>query len=356
MLSAQTGEDVELMRIDADFAADSAMAQPVFGPDGTAYVTNVWLTAIAPDWSELFTVETDVSAVVAPDGTFYTALTSTYDTMPEVHARDPEGSVLWMRDLTGAPWPPMVLTDGTLLFLGHRSETDDLALQALEPTTGADVWSYSFGPGDILDRGSLLASSTDEVYVRTRLGQLFAIDATTHEPLWSTMERFSEVALDEAGGRLVTRRGIQEGNYSYVEIGKVDVATGAYAPVTKFPVMCGGCSPSAFALAKDGWVHFSYVGSLFGLNLDDPDATWELETSSTDAPVIGGDGTIYVAAHRDQQNVVTAVHADGTLRWTSVLEDAVEPSSWAGTYTSIDPQGRLIVAFATNETVYRVNH
>lgn len=355
VLSAQTGEDVELMRIDADYAADSAMAQPVFGPDDAAYVTNVWLTAIASDWSELWTVETDVSAVVAPDGTIYTALTSTYDTMPEVTARDPDGSVRWTRDLTGAPWPPTVLADGTLLFLGHRSETDDLALQALEPTAGADAWSYSFGPGDILDRGSLLAASTGEVYVRVPQGQLSAIDAITHQPRWTTTEAFSEVALDEAGVRLVTRRGIQEGNFSYIEIGKVDVATGAYEPVSKFSILCGGCSPSAFALAKDGWVHFSYAGTLFGVNLDDPDATWELETSSTAAPVIGGDGTIYVAAHRDQQNVVTAVHADGTLRWTTVLEDDVEPSSWAGTYTSIDPQGRLLVAFATNETVYRVN-
>lgn len=355
IVSSQTGAIAHSNTITSQ--GDVSLGEPTFASDGTAYVSNSVLTAFAP---KTF-VPSYVSGgylkapVLGPDGTLYVSAGSPFH---DLSALDPaSGVVKWTRsDLNGSIPRPTILADGTIALLLRVPSTKILVL---DPATGADLWSVALP--DNGSTGSLVASVDGTIYATDGDAGIFAVSSSTHGVLWNVPVAVRDFALDERAQRLYF---VAEGGYQKLKVGWMATSGGApvfgtpFTMVSAFGNLLHTTELSDLALGENGWVYFSAERKFFGCSTM-TDTVWQASTA-TDSytparPVVGGDGTVYLAAYKADGGYAMAFTKTGTLLWNKRL------SSWAldkgtyhltGTALSIAPTGHLVVTFDQDHSVH----
>jgi len=146
-------------------------SSPVVAPDGTVYLaaTNPQtgggsVVALSADGSERWSYEVGSRLPFSPglgaDGTLYVGARN-----GNLYALNPDGSLKWQTPLGAVSSSVAVGADGTI-YLGSASD-----YQALNPTDGAQVWTFSPVDGQansapaVAPRGTIyLTSSSNELY------------------------------------------------------------------------------------------------------------------------------------------------------------------------------------------------
>ena len=169
---------------------------------------------------------------IGSDGSVYTLRTLTG------YAFHPDGSVKWTRALpSGHPDPGysqvVIGTNGELYFAAQTTSGGDGALYALDPTTGADIWS-PLPIGSYVNLAPLVDSAGD-IYIANDSNsvadkKIFAVHPNG-TPKWersigSTSEHWTALALRSDGTLLAERvRAYNTGTAGSIEA--LDLATGA---------------------------------------------------------------------------------------------------------------------------------
>jgi hypothetical protein len=330
--------------------------EPVFAADGTVYVMSFYqLLALDPAtlavrWSG----PSDVwSPVLGADGTLF--LPAVLD--GNFLALHPDGSTKWSRDLVVKHPPPLVLPDGTLAFATFTPPYTTLSLQVLHGDDGTDAWSVDLGPAQKMGTSAtLLASSTGMIYAITN-GGIVAVSGQSHAVLWTSTLGYAAAALDEKAHLLYTLAK-QTGSAHAIDVGTLDADNGV--TTTTFGTLdtsagCGGCGVSRPTLGASGWVYVVYSNSLYGFQNGPAHATWAAPGFGyPSAPVVGGDGTVYIAEEQTNGVWAHAFAADGTPRWNQHLGTQLPFTSESGAAMSIDAQGRLYALFAVDQTLFQL--
>lgn len=348
IVSAQSGS-ISKSRVLTQGSASLAIGgEPTYGPDGTIYVNQGYLSALDPvtlatKWS--LGVDYTWPVVIGKDGTLFQAGGGTNT---DLRALDPaNGAEKWTRDLLTYLRPPVVLPDGNLAMV--LSGTGKLDVKLIDATTGADIDTIPVPDSGIHQPSSIAGSSDGTIYFYGATGKLFAISTTTRSVKWESTMNALSVAYDEKAEKLfVLAAG---GTNSSLKVGVVDTATG----VATFNPPISGYSPSQIALGEDGWVYFTIQGgTLVGYHTK-TSTKWEATTGAFQTvPSVGGDGTIYVGAHKSNGTYAQAFTKTGTLKWDKLMSTSLKNTTRVGASTSIAPSGHLHVLFAVNDNLFQL--
>ena len=164
-----------------------------FGADGSVYARDYAgnLFAIDPaDGSERWQIAlgpySGASPVIAADGTVYLGSLPGSATA-RFYAVNPEGSLKWQSDLGGdldygIGATAAVGADGTV-YLGTWEGTGSAgAVYAVDPADGSVLWRH---PADSTVQASIAVSADGTVYAISKLGTLYALDASTGMEKWT---------------------------------------------------------------------------------------------------------------------------------------------------------------------------
>jgi len=348
-VSAQSGAVSKSRYITQGSASLAIAGDPTYAADGTIYLNEGYLSAIDPvtlaeKWS--LGASNTWPVVVGKDGTLFQAGGGINT---KLRALSPtNGSEKWSRDLLTYLKPPVVLPDGSVATVIQQTGTSNLVVRIFDAATGADVDAISV-PDSGISAPSMIAGSSDGTIYFPGYGKLHAVATTAPRAVkWSSPMNASSVAYDEKAEKLFV---LASGATSGLRIGTVDTATGT----PTFGPQISGSDPSAIALGEDGWVYFTIQGgTLVGYDTK-TNTKWEASTAAWQTtPVVGGDGTIYIAAHKQYATHVQAFTKSGTLKWDKLLSTSIKNSSRAGAAASISPTGHLHVLFAVNDGLFQL--
>jgi outer membrane protein assembly factor BamB len=247
---------------------------PAIGADGTIYLEGYFgLYAVTPSGSLKWQAQISgtgqySSPVVGPDGTIYAA---SFEGV-EVFAFNVDGSRKWVSNLVSGPLDaPALLPNGTLLVSAG-------ALDAFG-TDGTMLWSV----GQSLGSAPVIGPA-NTVYVSSVYRDLLAVDPVSHKTLWDFVVS-----------------GVPQ--YGTVTTPAVDAQGSVYFCV----------SNSVWALSPAGLVQWSMTAD------QQPLANNDLANSS---PVIGGDGTLYVAIGSKLYAIATGANGPANSSWPMYQQNA----------------------------------
>ena len=203
----------------------------------------------------------------------------------------------------------------------RRTGNPIIQLVVLDPATGANSWSVALP--DTGGEGSLVASVDGTIYATTEASGIFAVSSSTHAVLWNVPVTVREFALAERAQRLYF---VAAGGGGKLKVGWM--ATSGSAPVFGAPFAVDAFSSlhpvelSTIALGENGWVYFSAESRFFG-NDTTNDTRWDVATgvalNQPAPPVVGGGGTVYLAAYRSDGGCAMAFTRTGALFWDKRL-------------------------------------
>jgi hypothetical protein len=276
---------------------------PVLGPEGQIYViayaypdNNPFLLALNPDGTERWRYEWfsidyyDAELVIDPNGNIY-HLTGCYSqndqrVHPSLLAFNPQGSIIWLYDITDRQTYPNGVCAVSGLTLGGSASS------ALDKE-GNIYAVVSFSPE--LDGTILFALRPDgtEKWRRTFDGWAAGISIDQDGTIYASVGGYGKIyAIDPSSPNHDKWVVYVQGLGSAVTIGTEDI------------YVTGGSAP-------DGtWRSYLYAFDKQG------NAKWQkfIGYGATSVPILGGDGTIYIGA---RQWMVYAFRPDGSEKWSS---------------------------------------
>ena len=339
IVSTQSGAVKYTKDLNSGAATTNYASYSTFAADGTMYAQGDFIAALdaATRTTKWSWYGGSIGPVVAPNGNI---ITTDGSSSPTIAALIPAtGKALWSKSF---PYytrqEAAVLPNGNIAFVASNAN-----LVVLDAATGDELSSQALGVG--LNAGNLTLDADGIAYVPFS-NRIDAIDVATKQVLWTVATKARLPMLDERDRTLY----FFSPDTSYSRIGKVSAVdgTGLTLSTYTFPQ---GSSQSALALGDDGWVYMYANGELHGVNML-TQAHWEgALVGYPSAPVVGGDGTVYLA--ETGTNVTAAAFSKtGTLLWRKTLGPTTMPSS-PGSFLSIAPTGHLHVSAAgANAQVY----
>jgi hypothetical protein len=351
IVSSQSGTLARMKTIPVTQANLTPEGETTYGTDGSMYVNTGYLSALDPSTLAVKWTGTsdNYAPVVGPDGTLYISSEGIGGILKAVDGTT--RAVKWSRKWTTSYVRPVtVLGDGNLALLDLVENVP--TLEVLDHLTGATSWSVSMPASGLMGASMVASPSTGAIYVATTFGGLYGISSTTKAIAWNlTSWKPLQIALDERAQRLyVVAAGAGPRN---LKVGTVAVdGTGATFGAEFFPTTGFNQTLSSLALGAGGWVYFAVDGTLFGY--DTTTATkWEATTgASLAAPVVGGDGTVYLGADKADGVYAMAFTRSGALRWNTLLSTTITSPTHVGATASIAPSGHLVLLFPANRSVF----
>jgi len=321
-----------------------SFSSPAIGADGTIYVG--WearvLYAINPDGTLKWAFQTGgyiySSPAIGADGTIYVGCEA-----GALYAINPDGTLKWAFQTGGYIYSsPAIGTDGTIYAASGSGK-----FYAINPDGSLKWETERLGSQDFASSPAIGADGT--IYVGTDFNvKLYAFnpDGTVK---W---------AYQAGGGYIVSSPGIGYGGEIYV--GSEDGNLYAINPdgTLKWTYQTGGCIGASPVIGTDGTIyvadgHWWKPGEakLHAINLDGT-LKWAYSIGGDEAlcsASIGADGTIYVGSGYPG-NQLYAINPDGTLKWTFQTGIFVSINS-----PTIGPDGTIYVGaygklFAINTT------
>ena len=256
------------------------------------------------------------------------------------------GRVEWTRSLGGNITPgPVVAADGTIYVATNAG-----VLHALDPTTGADVWTFSgAGPytGEtdlstsplVLPQGSILwPGPADTLYELSPAGQL----------LWS--HRFDGMVLSPALAGTSVYVGLMSGTVWELNVSGT-------LPVLGWSTSIGHSSFGSPAVGPDGDVIATADRSVVALAGATGTVQWRYSASATIevSPSVGATGDVYISAN---DGSVYELRPDGSLAWhRHIGQESYSSSSVAsnGLLYFGDNSGALNVVRSASGTLVRTD-
>ncbi len=249
-------------------------------------------TAVAGEW-----LLSRSAAALNPSGdTIYT------NSRHRLYAISYTGTLVWSYNVNDAG-APTVSADGTI-YIG----SSDNKLIALKPD-GDEKWSYQAGP----ITGSPALAMDGTVYFGDRFGFFYAINPDGQEKWRLKIGDFVD------SSPIVAADGT-------IYFGSRDGKLYAARPdgTVKWTFKTGDEVYSSPAIGADRTIYFgSYDGKIYAVN---PDGTekWRqavLEGSVINSPVVGGDGTVYIAGGIARRTNLYALNgATGAVKWSSATD------------------------------------
>lgn len=314
-------------------AGDTVWGAPAVGADGTVYVgsRDRYLYALNPDGTEKWRFLTGGSVAsdptIGPDLTIYVGSNDAC-----AYAVNPDGTEKWRCPTGGKIYSsPALSQQGTLYVVSM-----DNSLYAINPD-GSQKWRFPTD-GDVSYSAPALASD-GTVYVGDDSGTFYAVNADGTEKWRKPWCGAITSAVAVADDGVIYVMGVVGYPWDSVE-----TYLWAFAPdgtETGRLLLPEGHVGSAvpLAIAFDGTVylgttHYSAEGSqpyLFAITpAPSMGVKWSLAISGflQSPPVVGGDGTIYVAI---QEKAVVALAPDGTEKWRFATDARVLSNLSIGT-------------------------
>ncbi len=315
-------------------SADSTPIWPTFQHDSQRSSLSSFLgpTFNTTDWVFGPTGAITNSPVIGADGTVYVV-----DSNSTLFAINPDGSLKWEKTLTENLFTPVIAPSGVIYVPGTRH------LYAFNPD-GSSPWAAPYNISS--SRGSEIAvSPTGIIFEIDSNGTLHAINPlnTIASSIWTTNVGCipSSLAVSSSGNIYcgTGENGTTALLYSIDSNGHIMWSLQTKSPVSIPPAVYG--NGTIYAITSGGEI---LAISQFGIEL------WSISTVHMEetSPVIGPDGTIYVAGSNVAgQSVLVAISQAGTINWSEFCfkEGSSSLCIPFGTVTSmaIDSTGTIYV-------------
>ena len=284
-------------------SADSTPIWPTFQHDSQRSSLSSFLgpTFNTTDWVFGPTGAITNSPVIGADGTVYVV-----DSNSTLFAINPDGSLKWEKTLTENLFTPVIAPSGVIYVPGTRH------LYAFNPD-GSSPWAAPYNISS--SRGSEIAvSPTGIIFEIDSNGTLHAINPlnTIASSIWTTNVGCipSSLAVSSSGNIYcgTGENGTTALLYSIDSNGHIMWSLQTKSPVSIPPAVYG--NGTIYAITSGGEI---LAISQFGIEL------WSISTVHMEetSPVIGPDGTIYVAGSNVAgQSVLVAISQAGTINWS----------------------------------------
>lgn len=312
-------------------AGGEVRSSPVIGSDGTIYIgggnRNLYAlngTTGTQKWAYEGPSPFRVTAALAADGTLYTGSVS--------------GSLVGLDSATGA-----VRMEAQDRFIGvhshislgtqgtvYYSDTISGKIHAVNPTTGADIWSVEFnGAG----HSAAALSSDGTLYVGTvspidQTGalvgdhKLHALDALTGVQKWEFEPASSIYAAPTIGN---------DGTVYMASVDKKVYALDSVTGAKKWEFTANSLIENAVALGSNGWLYVgAYERRLYALDTQTGTQQWAFDTSGhiVSSPVLDREGNLYLGTDDGRFYALNA--QTGAVKWTLDLGGRVVGSAAIG--------------------------
>ncbi|HBK54378.1 MAG TPA: hypothetical protein DDZ44_10615 [Syntrophomonas wolfei] len=273
--------------------ASPIVGTAVIGADGTLYfgARNGIFYAVDRDGKERWSFRTGYeivsSAAIGADGTIYT---SSKD--GSLYALNPNGTLKWVFIADNIfESSPVIGADGTL-YIGGK----DGRLYAVNPD-GSEKWIFPTAGID----NAVAVGNDGFIYVSTRDGKLFCLKADGTEKWKCNLEAItSSPALDKDGNIYICSG---KSLYLVSPQGKIRFAYNLNGSSEVNPPLAIACDGSIYAGA-DVLYRFAPSGT----------ANWTAAVFNCSAPLLGADGTVYVASSHSS-GMLYAIAKDGSKIW-----------------------------------------
>lgn len=173
--------------------------------------------------------------------------------------------------------------------------------------TGKEKWKYA--SGDVV-RSTPTVSDNGIFYIGSYDKKLYAFNPESSEPL----STFDTGATVKYSAPVVDSDGIV-----YYAGNKKLYAISADPTMTKiWEADCGGDTQSTPIIGENAIYVCANSGKIFAFNKSDGSKIWETSfgKSSSAAPALGNDGTIYLCGNTNDGGIVMAVNSlDGSIKW-----------------------------------------
>ncbi|MCD6253448.1 MAG: PQQ-binding-like beta-propeller repeat protein [Thermotogae bacterium] len=264
----------------------------------------------------------------------------------KVYALDATGNLKWSYDTGGA-----VRSSPSILGIGIVFGTSSGSWIYLD-SSGQEVWGVNHGVSDL----NTTAALGDRVYVVEPGIALKALDPLTGDQIWSVEKDFRTSPVRDKSGTLYV--GINEGLVACDKNGSI-----------LWELEINGVPSVEPAIAESGRVYLCVSsGSLYALNTDGSTATvaWTLKLGDSikSNPIISPDGTVYVGTVGVlTPSALYAVEPWGEIRWKLEMPDWVRSTAVIGSsgnvYVGCDddrvyavsPGGTILWSVATDGNV-----
>lgn len=283
----------------------------------------------------------------------------TIDTQANVRAFDERnGGLVWNTQIRGEGVGSDVLFGGGVAYQDGRVYGTNGAGQAyaLDAATGAIVWNVQ--PGGPLRGSPTIAAGN--VYVVSQDNQLYALNATNGETLWTGTGSFelanvfgaaspafaqSTVVAGFSSGELTAFR-YENGQVVWVDaLARTGISTvvGTLSDIDADPVIDNG---RVFSIGQGG--------RMVAVELITGQRAWELNAAGISTPWVAGEW-VYVVTDRAQ--LLAVARASGRIRWMAQLprytdpDDRKGPIFWRGPVLA----GNRLVLTGSNGQIAFVN-
>lgn len=290
---------------------DGPLTAPVIGDDGTIYITeyvmpNLYtgVSAYSPDgvrkWHKGELISQDNHVLYGRDDIIYY---TSGDEFAALYAFNSDSSQRWVFEPGGDLLMPVISPDG-MVYVGNRfaigveTPSDFYAVNR----DGVRQWTYQSTVGQVLSP----AVDTAGVYIGYSGIMALKLDGS---PLWNydVESRFTAPVIGANGAIYFCNR------YDMVCLD----AGGAHLWTTNLPGIYEALTP---AIGPDGMI-YAVNGRVAAISKDGvPVWSVELPGSSSTAPVVGVDGTIYVSRNKrvpepPEVHGLFALTPDGEVKW-----------------------------------------
>jgi len=329
IVSTQTGTLKFTHDLNSGSGTSNYSSFSTFATDGTIYGQGDFIAALDPlthatRWSWW---GGSVGPVVAPNGNI---IVTDGSSSPSVASLNPAtGASNWLKT-----FPLYTRQEASVLPNGNIAVTTNGTLVVLDPSDGETLSTQTIG--NVL--GPLTIDADGIAYIAFS-DRISAIDVATQQIVWTVTTKASSVMLDEQTRTLY----FFYPNGSGSRLGTMSAIDGSGLALSSYTFELGN-RQSALSLGDDGWVYLVANSQIRGVNMQSQEHWESVVTGEPSAPVVGGDGTLYLA-ETGSDVTVAAFSKTGTLRWRKTLGAATTPTS-PGSFVSIAPTGHLYVSAA----------